>query len=209
MTRKATLPKLTRREQAAHRARFFATDDSIPEAARKALDKLGINDKGAVGKIGRALASYHADQQYAAARLDALERREQAQATAAVILDLIQRVPCLDPEITARMNAQRFTTHGDGFRHLWDGQALPALAAVHELLTRAALQMQIDTPPPKRGRKTVVNPVFLAVLELLEARTDLGKTAMRDHARAITAACGIAMPATDERSLRRLSAGQK
>jgi hypothetical protein len=208
VNRKVTLPKLTRRERKAAGALSQWMDESIPEAARTALAGLGITDPAALGEIGRALADHRAARQYEDARLIPQERREQAQATAAVILDLIERVPCLDPEIVARMNARRFETHRTGFALLW-GAALPALADIHSLLLAAAGEIDKATPPPKRGRKAAVNPVFRAVLELLELRTELSKTIMRDHARAITLACGIKMPATDERSLRRLSTGQK
>lgn len=206
MTRKATLPKLTRRERKAGAAAAQWMDESIPQAAFAALAELGITDPAALGEIGRALADHRAARQFEGARLIPQERREQAQATAAVILDLIERIPCLDPEITARMNAQRFTTHGHGFAYLW-GQALPALADVHALLTHAALEMQIDTPPQKRGRKPApaANPVFLAALEVIEAHTALRKTAARKAAQEVAAKCGINLAAS-ARTLQRKAA---
>lgn len=205
--RKATLPKLSRAERTANNARVTWMDESIPAPALAILAKLGITEQDALDRIGRTLADYRSARQYEAARLIPQERREQAQAAAAVILDLIERIPCLDPEITARMSAQRFTTHGDGFGHLWDGQALPALAEIHSLLTRAAWEIDHATPPPKRGRKRapVANPVFLAALEVIEAHAGLGTTAARKAAQEIAAKCGINLSAST-RTLQRKAA---
>jgi hypothetical protein len=208
MTRKATLPKLTRRELASSHARFGFEDRSIPADALKTLATLGVTDQQTLARIGSALSEYRAARDYAAARLSLKEREQQARDTAAVILDLIGRMGSLDPEVAARMTEIRFLENGDSSRELWDALALPALAEIHRLLLRAAMAIA-TAGPGKRGRKPepLADRAFTVVEEAVQKAANLGKTEARRNARDILSTCGIELP-VHERSLRRRSIGQ-
>lgn len=206
MTRKATLPKLTRREREASRARFGFDDCSIPAGASRALTRAGVKDAQALARIGAALGAYRWATAYAEKRLAVKEREEQARAAAAVLLDLIERIPALDPQVVALINAEHFERSGESLAGLWD-RTLPALADLHALLLSASRGIQQE--PARRGRKpnAAVNQLFAVVLEVFEA-TGAGKTKSRELAGQLLSACSIEMPET-ERSLRRRSTGQK